>query len=118
MNRDSHGRFAPSKPSYTGQPLTYEFLASLAVTPTHDFQAHDGAYRDSALDPAIGLHIHADGDGWHETEPSRPVHFTLWDSKFASVYPDHLQVIGTEEYFSEFQQRWLTLLREANPDKR
>jgi hypothetical protein len=77
------------------QPLTYAYLASLAVMPDSrhddvnmgDVHEKDGAYAFSPLGPHVGLHIHVDADRWYETEPEAPVHFVVLHNKIASVYP-------------------------------
>src|SRR5882724_3920044 len=90
MLRDSRGQFASAEPA---EPLlTYPYLSSLSVTPGPDVYSHRGDYGGSPLGYAVGLHIHQDGDTWFETEPERPVHFVVNNSKIAVVYPDYLQV--------------------------
>jgi len=114
-----------------GQPkLTYEYLASLAVMPrpdhsdvySYDVHGMDGAYRNSPLDPAVGLHIHAPADNWNETQPEHPVHVCV-NGKIAEVYPFGVinrlrQAYGEEwiAYAGNDQVQWMNRLLAANPE--
>ena len=125
---DSRGRFAvrpemvPDETETARPKLTYEHLASLAVTPPHDaYDNTTGAYANSPLSPLVGLHIHTPDDGWHESEPERPVHFVVERSKIAVIYPGKVtgQVTDpgffTSPYYSLDKKMWGRYLLADNP---
>ena len=102
------------------EQLTYTYLASLAKTPPYDHDdlyGNDGVYGGSELGSEIGLHIHADTDGWDETEPERPVHFIYSRSKIVEVYPFGMIVhtwVDGDMFVDSDLRGWVNRLDAAN----